>query len=140
MAFRLTALAGLAKPACTTNPFTPARSNRNPLIRRAAMDSNVHVAKQQLLDDFSKVVADAEGLLKAVREVPGEKTEAMRASVEARLGAAKERLRAIQDTTVEKTAAAARAADTYVHDNPWPLMGAAAVAGFLLGLWVRDSE
>ena len=104
------------------------------------MDSNVQAAKQQLLDDFSKVVTDAEGLLKAVRDVPGEKAEAMRAAVEARLGAAKEKLRAIQDTAVEKTTAAAKAADTYAHDNPWPLIGAAAVAGFLLGLWVRDSE
>ena len=104
------------------------------------MDANVRAAKEQLLDDFSKVVADAEGLLKAVRDVPGEKAEAMRASVEARLGAAKEKLRGIQDATIEKTTAAARAADTYVHDNPWPLIGAAAVFGFVLGLWVRDSD
>ena len=104
------------------------------------MESNVQAAKQQLLDDFSKVVADAEGLLKAVRDIPGEKAEAMRASVEARLGAAKEKLRAIQDATVEKTTAAAKAADTYAHDNPWPLIGAAAVVGFVLGLWVRDPD
>ncbi len=104
------------------------------------MDSNVQAARQQLVDDFSKVVADAEGLLKAVRDVPGEKVDAMRASVEARLGAAKEKLRAIQDTAVEKTTAAAKAADTYAHDNPWPLIGAAAVLGFLVGLWVRDTD
>ena len=104
------------------------------------MDSNVQAARQQLVDDFSKVVADAEGLLKAVRDVPGEKVDAMRASVEARLGAAKEKLRAIQDTAVEKTTAAAKAADTYAHDNPWPLIGAAAVLGFLVGLWVRDPD
>ena len=102
------------------------------------MESSVNAAKQQLLDDFSKVVADAEGLLKAVRDMPGEKAQAMRASVEARLGTAKERLQAIQDGAVERTTAAARAADTYAHDNPWPLIGAAAVAGFLVGLWVRD--
>ncbi len=104
------------------------------------MDSNVQAARQQLVDDFSKVVADAEGLLKAVRDVPGEKVDAMRASVEARLGAAKEKLRAIQDTAVEKTTAAAKAADTYAHDNPWPLIGAAAALGFLVGLWGRDTD
>ena len=103
------------------------------------MQSNVGAAKQQLLDDFSKVVTDAEGLLKAVRDVPGEKAEAMRASVEARLGAAKQRLRDIQTDTVERATAAAKAADTYVHDNPWPLIGAAAAVGFVLGLVVsRD--
>jgi ElaB/YqjD/DUF883 family membrane-anchored ribosome-binding protein len=104
------------------------------------MDSNVQAAKQQLVDDFSKVVADAEGLLKAVRDVPGEKAEAMRASVEARLGAAKERLRTIQDSAIEKTTAAAKAADTYVHDNPWPLIGAAALVGFVVGWIARDPD
>ena len=104
------------------------------------MESNVRAAKEQLLDDFSKVVADAEGLLKAVRDVPGEKVDALRSSFEARLGSAKERMRAIQDGAVEKTTAAAKAADTYVHDNPWPLIGAAALVGFVLGLWVRDPD
>ena len=104
------------------------------------MDSNVQAAKQQLLDDFSKVVTDAEGLLKAVRDVPGEKVDALRSSFEARLGSAKERMRAIQDGAVEKTTAAAKAADTYVHENPWPLIGAAALVGFVVGLWVRDSD
>ena len=104
------------------------------------MEGNVSAAKAQLLDDFSKVVSDAEGLLKAVRDVPGEKVDALRSSFEARLGTAKERMRAIQDGAVEKTTAAAKAADTYVHDNPWPLIGAAALVGFVLGLWVRDSD
>ena len=104
------------------------------------MDSNVRAAKQQLVDDFSKVVADAEGLLKAVRDVPGEKAEAMRASVEQRLGAAKERLRYIQESAVEKTTAAAKAADTYVHDHPWPLIGAAALVGFVIGWIARDPD
>jgi ElaB/YqjD/DUF883 family membrane-anchored ribosome-binding protein len=104
------------------------------------MDSNVQAAKQQLVDDFSKVVADAEGLLKAVRDVPGEKAEAMRASVEARLGAAKERLRSIQDSAVQKTRETARVADEYVHENPWPLIGAAALVGFVVGYLVRDPD
>lgn len=104
------------------------------------MASNVRDAKQQLLDDFSKVVADAEGLLKAVRDLPGERAGEMRASVEARLGAAKERLRDLQNDTVEKATAAAKAADTYVHDNPWPLIGGAALVGFVLGLVVADRD
>lgn len=107
------------------------------------MNSNLKEAKQDLLDDFSKIVGDAEALLKAVRDVPGEKTQALRASAEARLGAAKERLSGLQEEAVQKTKAAAKAADTYVHDNPWALIGAAALTGFLLGLMVRgggDSE
>ena len=104
------------------------------------MESNVRAAKQQLLDDFAKVYADAEGLLKAVRDVPGERAQAVRESVEARLGAAKERLRDLQDQTVEKTKAAAKATDDYVHETPWALIGGAAAVGFLLGLLVSDRD
>ena len=102
------------------------------------MGSNVGAAKQQLLDDFSRIVVDAEGLLRAVRDVPGERADAMRASVEARLGAAKERLRQMQGDAIERTTAAAKATDEYVHENPWPLIGAAALVGFVLGFWARD--
>jgi len=104
------------------------------------MNSNVQSAKQQLLDDFTKVVSDAEGLLKAVGSVPGDKAAEMRANVETSLNSAKARLRQIQGAAVEKTTAAAKAADTYVHDNPWPLIGAAAFLGFVVGLVVRDRD
>jgi ElaB/YqjD/DUF883 family membrane-anchored ribosome-binding protein len=100
------------------------------------MASDLQAAKQNLYDDFSKIVTDAEALLKAVRDVPGDKTQALRASAEARLSAAKERLSAIQSEVVDKATAAARATDTYVHDNPWPLIGAAALVGFVAGLLV----
>ena len=101
-------------------------------------EPNVQAAKQQLLDDFSRVVSDSEGLLRAMASVPGEKAVALRASAEASLSAAKDRLRQIQGTAVERTGAAARATDAYVHDNPWPLIGAAAAVGFVLGLMVRE--
>ena len=104
------------------------------------MNANVSTAKQQLLDDFGKVVSDAEALLRAVGNAPGEKATAMRESVEASLASAKERLREIQGAAVEKTTAAAKAADTYVHDNPWPLIGGAALVGFVLGLIVADRD
>ena len=104
------------------------------------MTPNVQSAKQQLIDDFGKVVSDTEELLKAVRSAPGDKAAEVRASIEARLGSAKERLQGLKDSAVEKTTGAARAADTYVHENPWPLIGAAAIFGFFLGLVVRDHD
>lgn len=104
------------------------------------MNSNVQAAKQQLLDDFGKVVSDSEELVKALRTAPGEKAAEVRASVEARLEAAKERLRAIQGAAVEKTTAAAKATDAYVHENPWPLIAGAAAIGFILGLMARNPD
>src|SRR5262245_5806308 len=104
------------------------------------MNTNVQMAKRQLLDDFGKVVSDTEQLLKAVRNAPGEQAAEMRASIEARLVDAKARLQGLQEAAVEKTTAAARAADSYVHDNAWPLIAAAGIFGFFLGLVVREHD
>jgi ElaB/YqjD/DUF883 family membrane-anchored ribosome-binding protein len=103
-------------------------------------EPNVGKAKAQLLDDFSQVVTDTEALLRAVASVPGDKASALRASVEESLGTAKKHLRELQGAAVEKTAAAARATDEYVHDNPWPLIASAAAVGVLVGLMVRGER
>jgi ElaB/YqjD/DUF883 family membrane-anchored ribosome-binding protein len=100
--------------------------------------SDLNAAKDQLVDDFNKVVGDTEALLRALASVPGEKTAALRASVEENLSAAKQRVRQLGGAAMEKTTAAARATDEYVHENPWPLIGAAAVAGLILGLLLSD--
>ena len=97
-------------------------------------ESNVYAAKAQLVDDFSRVVTDAESLLRALASVPGEKTAALRASVEENLGNAKQRLREMQGAAYEKTTAAAKATDEYVHENAWAAIGVAAAVGFLAGL------
>ena len=103
-------------------------------------ETNVGAARQQLVDDFSKIVADSEGLLRAMASVPGEKATAMRASVEANLNSAKARLRDIQGMATERASAAVRATDEYAHENPWPLIGAAAAVGFILGVIVSSGR
>ena len=105
-----------------------------------AKTSEIGSAKAQLIDDFSKVVTDTEALLRAVASVPGDKASSVRASVEDSLATAKQRLRELQGAAVEKTAAAAKVTDEYVHENPWPLIAGAAVVGFVLGLMVRNGE
>jgi ElaB/YqjD/DUF883 family membrane-anchored ribosome-binding protein len=97
---------------------------------------NVGTARAQLVEDFQRVVSDGEALLRAMASVPGEKVTAIRTSVEERLALSKERLRELQGAAVEKTTAAARAADQYVHQNPWPLIGAAAAVGVVIGLTI----
>jgi ElaB/YqjD/DUF883 family membrane-anchored ribosome-binding protein len=37
---------------------------------------------------------------------------------------------------MEQTKAAARATDTYVHENPWKAVGIAAGAGILFGMLI----
>ena len=100
--------------------------------------SNVYAARDQLVDDFNKVVSDTETLLRALASVPGEKTAALRASVEENLGKAKQRVLQLQGAAVEKTTAAAHATDEYVHDNAWAMIGIAAAIGLVVGLVISD--
>ena len=102
--------------------------------------TSVNDAKQQLVDDFNRVVSDTEALLRALASVPGEKASALRASVEDNLKAAKGRVREIQGAAYEKGTAAARATDEYVHENPWTLIGVAAAVGLIVGLVIASDR
>lgn len=96
--------------------------------------SYTEAIKQELLADFNAVVTEAEQLLKFVADEGGDKANALRAKVEKKLNAAKERLRSLEDTVVDKSRAAARATDEYVHENPWQSIGVAAGVGAALGV------
>jgi ElaB/YqjD/DUF883 family membrane-anchored ribosome-binding protein len=76
--------------------------------------------------------------MKATASAGGEKATALRANLERRLRSARERVAELERGAVERTRAAAREADHYVHANPWRsiAMGVAVagVVGVVLGL------
>ena len=94
------------------------------------------VTKQQLIDDFKVVVADAEALLKATASQGGEKMAEVRAKAEESLRVAKDKMAEAQAALLIKTKAAARATDVYVHENPWKAIGVATGFGLLIGLLI----
>lgn len=94
------------------------------------------VTKDQLVDDFKVVVADAEALLKATASHTGEKVAEVRAKAEKSLHAAKASLAEMQSVVVAKTKDAAKATDVYVHENPWKSVGFAASVGLVIGLLI----
>lgn len=97
----------------------------------------MELSRESLLDDFSTMLTEAEDLLRRAGNETGERAKDLRAQVEAKLLAAKLRLQELEGEAVDRARAAARITDDYVHDNPWPAIGAAAVAGFLIGLVVN---
>jgi ElaB/YqjD/DUF883 family membrane-anchored ribosome-binding protein len=97
-------------------------------------ETDVATSKAQLIEDFGKVVADTEALLRSIAEVGGEKAATLRGSVEANLNAAKARLRDLQGTAAETASAAFEEADDYVRENPWAAVGIAAAVGVVIGL------
>lgn len=91
-------------------------------------------AQEKLVVDIRAVIADAEDILKATADQTGEKIANLRTRVQDRLLGARIRLDAAEAAVVEKTRAAARAADDYVHESPWQAVGIGVGVGFLLGM------
>ena len=90
--------------------------------------------KQKLVSDMKVVVADAEEILRATAGVAGDKMGDLRERFGERLRDAKLRLADAEAALVDRTKAAARATDDYVHENPWRAGGVAAGIGLLLGV------
>lgn len=94
------------------------------------------VSKQKLAADLKAVVADAEELLRATAGQAGDKVADLRARIEERLGDARVTLAETQAAALEKAKQAGRAADDYVHENPWRSVGIAAGVGLLVGMLI----
>jgi len=90
--------------------------------------------KQKLVSDMKVVVADAEEILRATAGVAGDKMGDLRERFGERLRDARMRLADAEAALVDRTKAAARATDDYVHENPWRAVGLAAAVGLLLGV------
>ncbi len=91
-------------------------------------------ARKKLVDDFKALTTDTEELLRATANQTGERASAARARVEERLRKAKEVVDELREDVMERSRAAAEAADRTVRDHPWELVAVAAGVGFLLGM------
>ena len=102
--------------------------------RRPRMENHMQqVTTEKLMQDLRLVIEDGEALLKATAGQADEKIAQVRARAEESLRQARMRL---QDAGIEIEAqvrASARAADEYVHENPWQSIGVAAGVAFLVG-------
>ena len=84
-------------------------------------------------DEWRRLVADVEDLVKKVANVDDEEIAEIRSKVEDTLARAK--------STATEGVAAARAraeeasdaTDEYVHENPWAAVGIAAAVGIIIG-------
>ncbi len=92
--------------------------------------------KERLVSDLKVVISDTEELLRATAGAAGEKAGELRERIAIRLRDAKERLADIEAAVVDKTKAAARATDDFVHEDPWKAVGVAAAIGLTLGVLI----
>lgn len=93
-------------------------------------------SKERLVADMKLVIGDAEEILRATAGAAGEKVGEMRERITVRLREAKERLADAEVALLDKTKAAARATDDFVHEEPWKAVGVAAALGLALGVLI----
>ena len=99
-------------------------------------DNTELASKDKLVSDMKVVIADAEEMLRVTANQAGEKAVELRARITERLRDAKVRIQDAEAAIVDKTKAAARATDDFVHENPWQAVGVAAAIGLALGVLI----
>jgi ElaB/YqjD/DUF883 family membrane-anchored ribosome-binding protein len=92
--------------------------------------------KERLVTDLKVVISDTEELLRATAGAAGEKVSELRERLGVRLRDTKERVLDLEAALVDKTKAAARATDDFVHEEPWKAVGVAAALGLALGVLI----
>jgi ElaB/YqjD/DUF883 family membrane-anchored ribosome-binding protein len=97
---------------------------------------SVRISGEKLGADLKTVLADVEALLKQAASSTGHQAVELRERAAENLHRASLRLSEARVAAAEKSRAAARRADDWVHGNPWAAVGAAAGIGFLLGMLV----
>src|SRR5688500_9555454 len=97
-------------------------------------------SKEKLIRDFQSVIADTEELMKLVSGESGSRAEALRDKLDQNLKRAKEYLYNLEDVVVDRSKAAARVTDEYVHENAWQTVGLAIGIGLLLGYLLRPDD
>lgn len=92
------------------------------------------ISKEQLIEDFKVVIADAEALLRATANQGDAKLDEIRTRTEESLREMKAGIGEAQHALLDQTTEVARAADMYVHENPWKALSIAAGFGLVIGL------
>jgi ElaB/YqjD/DUF883 family membrane-anchored ribosome-binding protein len=84
-------------------------------------------------DEWHRLVADVEDLVKKVANVDDEEIARIRSKVEATLARARSSTGAGVAAVREHAVEASEATDAYVRENPWAAIGIAAAVGIILG-------
>ncbi len=103
---------------------------------RPSKFSQTERAYDDLVEEFSNLVAAMEDVFAAATEDGGDKLSELRGQAEASLKKAKSRLGLLEKSAVAKARKVATDSDDYVHENPWTAVGIGAGMGLLLGLLI----
>lgn len=95
---------------------------------------NVEGTKDKLVKDLRTVVDDADYLLQEVANSTAEEFAAARTKIGAKLTEARSRLDEARIAVTDKARHTADVTHEYMMDNPWKVVGFAAVIGLIIGV------
>ena len=98
------------------------------------MKTDFETQKQTLLNEIRTVLSEVENLYQAGAERSAEETQELKTRLQARLGAAQEKLQNLETRAVEQVKHHAQRADEYINEKPYYAMGFAARAGLVVGV------
>ena len=101
------------------------------------MHHDIRNSSERIAADFQALLDDAEGLLRAVSGASGEAMDGARRQIQQRVDSMRKTLADGQHSALGHARSAARSADKYVHQNPWPVIGGALATGLIVGLLAR---
>lgn len=93
-------------------------------------------SREKLVRDLQRIVGDADDMLKGMANTTEEDFAAVRDRIEEKLGDAKARLDEAQIVVTEKACNAAQATRQYIRENPWKLVGIAAVTALVTSVLI----
>lgn len=105
-------------------------------LEQSLMHEVKSTGAEQLIGEFKSLMADAEALIQATEDHPGETISSIRNKALETLAGAKESLSSVEGKLLDKAKVAAEGADDFVHRNPWEAVGVAAGLGLLIGLFI----
>jgi ElaB/YqjD/DUF883 family membrane-anchored ribosome-binding protein len=94
----------------------------------------------KLKGGISSAIGVMEEYLRATASQTGETIGALRERLEEQIRIYKNRVGETAEVVLDKSKAAARCTDDYVHDNPWRAMGIAAGVGLIVGILISRRE
>jgi ElaB/YqjD/DUF883 family membrane-anchored ribosome-binding protein len=96
--------------------------------------ARVRKVERNATSSINEFLDNVDDLAKAIQNVETPEIARVRAKVKMALGAAKSALYDGASQVRGQARQATRTADTYVRDNPWQVVGIAAVVGVVLGI------
>jgi ElaB/YqjD/DUF883 family membrane-anchored ribosome-binding protein len=92
--------------------------------------------REKIIADLRSIMDDAESILQETANETGEKAKEFRSRIQLRLASANVSLARLERNVLKKGRAAAKAADEYIHEQPWNAVGISALIGLGIGVLI----